>query len=228
MNCPNLTDLWFEASKSGIFLVQRDLVAIGDAGPELVPVEHPTDRAAVHVDCGNKRYSLSPSQSVVYTCILQLVPPPATSLRRAQGDQVSLGQGEDGWYTAEVPVFPFKSLIGNGLKKCPVAVRGSLALPMSLEGSGQLWFVKDGVLLEAQSVDLGCPGALALSSAERLETDLSQLGIVQNAAYEELLADLRAHVAEMVAIAPEGLSLMLRSGVGEYGWKKQVLERLPR
>lgn len=63
------------------------------------------------------------------------------------------------------------------------------------DGTGWLYPCLHGVLLDPVELDLGHPGAVAVVTADHLETDLSQLKVVQNASWEALLADVRSEIA---------------------------------
>lgn len=96
-----------------------------------------------------------------------------------------------------------------------------LAIAPELEGPGLLVPVKEGVILGATEADLGCPGALAVVSAHGLTEDLSQFGVVRNAAYDELLSYLRGQFREMLEALPDWLPR-----VGNFQTEKTVIDRL--
>lgn len=75
---------------------------------------------------------------------------------------------------------------------------------------GRVYPCLHGVLLDPVEGDLGYPGALAVVSADDLETDLSQRAVVRDAAWERLWSDLREEVHEFRAwlARSEGVRLL--------------------
>lgn len=61
-----------------------------------------------------------------------------------------------------------------------------------------LLFVQDGVTLSLKRADLGFPGVVAVLSAHGLKTDLSGFDLLEDEAYQELLARLRYQVRDLV------------------------------
>ncbi len=83
-------------------------------------------------------------------------------------------------------------------------VAGRLLLRLGLDEPGWLLPVIHGVALDPiPDVDLGCPGALALVADDRLATDLSQLQVVRDEAFQTLLVRLRAEFEQMKQSVPE-------------------------
>jgi hypothetical protein len=94
-----------------------------------------------------------------------------------------------------------------------IATSGALAIRPVYEGSGWVGFVKHGVFLESREVgDLGHPGAVVLTCADTLTTDLSEFQLVENEVYREHLQHLRQWVSSSTEqLAPETLQAALRA-----------------
>ncbi len=228
LNTPCLSYFWNRPGESSIRLVERDLMPGRELGCDLVAVEQPYDRMARHIELSGERYDVHRTQPFSYTQLLQLDYRPAEVPRTTRGSHgPRIGESGGQEYSAEIPLFGFPIQRLNGHSSWATGIRASLAVPLVLLGPGRLFFVKDGVLLPPRELDLGCPGALALVSASGLDTDLSQLSVVENAAYEALMSEIRSHIGQMVAAVPGEVSTMLRAG-WDYSLKKRVLERLPR
>ena len=77
-------------------------------------------------------------------------------------------------------------------------------------GTGWVFPCQHGVLLDPVLTDLGHPGTVAVVTADELETDLSQLKVVQDARWEALVADLRQEVHHFRAqlIGSKGVALL--------------------
>ena len=67
----------------------------------------------------------------------------------------------------------------------------ALAVSAGLQGLSRLLWVKNGVVIEEEQVDLGTPGMLGVVSAHYLQTDLSQFRLRRDEAYQARLALLR-------------------------------------
>jgi hypothetical protein len=61
----------------------------------------------------------------------------------------------------------------------------------------RLWFVQNGLLLDGVQADVGCPGLLAWIGDVGLATDLSQVKVVENERFHEVLQWLRQEAALM-------------------------------
>lgn len=70
-----------------------------------------------------------------------------------------------------------------------------LTLPLQLEGRGTLTVIRRGYLCPPKTVDLGPPGASAVVVADHLATDLSQISLREDAAFDQLVEQLRARFA---------------------------------
>lgn len=69
--------------------------------------------------------------------------------------------------------------------------RAALMLPISLVGPARIGFVKDGVLLDYTSLELGLPGLVAHYPAPRdLKLDLTEFKVVQDQALESAISCL--------------------------------------
>lgn len=226
LNAPTLPGFWADLSQYALILVERDLILGSETGHHLLAVDQPRWRAARRVELQEQQYNLFAHQQMHCTSLLQLRVSRFRALRSGELE-VYLGVRDGQSYSADLPLFPFESSTLVGTRSRPVAALASLALSDRLEGPGHLTLVKDGVMLPAREVDLGCPGVMALASAEGLQADLSQLDVVEDEAYQTLLSQLRNHVAEMLREVPGQVSMLLREG-REYDYKKRVLDRLPR
>lgn len=74
-----------------------------------------------------------------------------------------------------------------------------LVISLQPELRSRICWVKSGVLVEEEQVDLGTPGVTAVVSADFLETDLSQVSLLRNEAYQARLALLRDQAAWLLA-----------------------------
>jgi hypothetical protein len=72
----------------------------------------------------------------------------------------------------------------------------AVAVPASLVGHATLHWLQNGVVISSHLLDLGCPGALVVASADGLSTDLSMTRLVVDAAYDARLAQVRRRVGE--------------------------------
>lgn len=76
-----------------------------------------------------------------------------------------------------------------------------LSLPADQpDGTGWIYPCLHGVLLDPVEADLGCPGAVAVVTADHLDSDLSQLKLVEDERFERLVQDLRSEVADFAAL----------------------------
>jgi len=79
----------------------------------------------------------------------------------------------------------------------PLACVACLGIPAGLVGPSKVIVVENGVQLEPEPVDLGCPGAVAVLSAQGLETEGMYVRL--NDAFREKVERLREHVQDMLA-----------------------------
>lgn len=79
------------------------------------------------------------------------------------------------------------------LLRCHVDIR----LPMSLEGRGEVTFVKHGISLAPVRAELGLLGVRAVVNLPVM-TDLSQFAAVENVAVQNVVLYLQAHVRSML------------------------------
>lgn len=86
----------------------------------------------------------------------------------------------------------------------PLADR-EIAIPLALEGPGEVKLIWGGVVLETVEVDLGVPGARATACVDQLDTDLSGLRVVQGPAFEALVQELRQETLQLAIRAREQL-----------------------
>lgn len=64
-------------------------------------------------------------------------------------------------------------------------------------GPSRIYFIRRGVLVSWEDVELQCPGVVALVSAESLTLDVSGFGLVQSGERSELLRFLDSQIGEM-------------------------------
>lgn len=83
-----------------------------------------------------------------------------------------------------------------------------LAVPLGLRGPGRVDFVQSGVIVDRHHLDLGVEGAQAVVEAPQLSVDLSHFQLVENPAYQALLARLREEVRLLVVVAADHLDLL--------------------
>ena len=76
--------------------------------------------------------------------------------------------------------------------------RSALAISSALEGFSQIHWVSQGVVMEWDNVDLGCPGALAVVDSAGMKTDLS-FKVVMDDEYKRCLQDLLSRVEALLA-----------------------------
>ncbi|HIB64135.1 MAG TPA: hypothetical protein EYO33_03175 [Phycisphaerales bacterium] len=76
----------------------------------------------------------------------------------------------------------------------PLCLNRALSFRPTLHGTGYLALLKDGVLLEPIEVDLGHPGAVLMTGAGDLKTDLSEFGVVEDDLFLDFLLDQRPWV----------------------------------
>lgn len=103
----------------------------------------------------------------------------------------------------------------------PLACVACLGIPASLEGSGRVVVVENGVQLEPEPVDLGCPGAVAVLSAQGLETDGMHVRV--NEAFREKVERLREHVQDMLPGILEHLGQLERTDAALVSYVRQRL-----
>lgn len=77
----------------------------------------------------------------------------------------------------------------------PLSCRQAMAVPLGLEGPGEVRFVIDGVTMDPLQLDLGVPGLICLAEAEGLRTDLSEFSVIRDPAFDQRVEDLRASAA---------------------------------
>ncbi len=94
------------------------------------------------------------------------------------------------------PALRYQLPVDMNLDARPLACVACLGIPASLEGPSQVLVVENGVLLESEPVDLGCPGAVAVLSAQGLDTD--GLSVRPNEAFLEKVGHLREHMQDML------------------------------
>ncbi|MEW6279485.1 MAG: hypothetical protein AB1758_12720 [Candidatus Eremiobacterota bacterium] len=101
---------------------------------------------------------------------------------------------------------------------------GRLAVEQGLQGPARLLFVRDGVSLAPQDVDLGLPGVVGVLSAHGLATDLSEFTLVDNREYQALLGRLKPQAWQMA----EDLRVQLErlSWLDRLTWANRLLDRL--
>lgn len=75
----------------------------------------------------------------------------------------------------------------------------ALRWPVSLTGPTVIHFIKHGVALDPVKVDLGAPGLEVVCSADELEVDLSEFGVVQNEDYRGKLEQIKEQALSMAA-----------------------------
>ncbi|MFN8612060.1 MAG: hypothetical protein U0931_31235 [Vulcanimicrobiota bacterium] len=92
-------------------------------------------------------------------------------------------------------------------KGCQVGLADRvLAIPIGLEGTGQVRLIRYGVVLESIECDLGVPGAWAQVCVDDLQTDASGLKLIRDPAFDQLMAELKAQVLELGRKALEQLN----------------------
>lgn len=74
-----------------------------------------------------------------------------------------------------------------------VTVRGYLSIDLCPGDSGQLYLIKDGVALKPRSLGRRFRGCLALWSQPKVRTDLSQLQVIEDGVYAEVVRTITAH-----------------------------------
>lgn len=79
------------------------------------------------------------------------------------------------------------------LKLPAVTVRGYLSIDLCPGDSGRLYVIKDGVALKPRSLGPRFQGCLALWSEPSVRTDLSQLQVVEDEVYAELVRTITYH-----------------------------------
>lgn len=73
-----------------------------------------------------------------------------------------------------------------------------LSLGYPWEQDQRVEFVRNGVLLEVHSLEIGCPGLFAIVAWPELKTDATSMRIVRDDRYEELLHHLKERYWELV------------------------------
>lgn len=99
-----------------------------------------------------------------------------------------------------------------------ILARGYLSLDLNKGRPGRLYLVKDGVALKHKPLGPLYPNCLAIWSANHVKTDLSQLQVVEDEAYEEVLKEVLSHFK----LAAEGL-LFLTDRKDEKSFRGEVL-----
>lgn len=115
-------------------------------------------------------------------------------------------------------------LISPGL-----AAYAQIDLGWQLEGLGQLYALADGVLLAPLTVNLGCPGAVALLGEAGLSYDCISLELVENEALDRAVDWLHEQTEELAAqvrAQARDADGQLRLRVSQ-GWARALLGRLP-
>lgn len=94
----------------------------------------------------------------------------------------------------------------------PLPLNRALSIRPVLHGPGHLAFLKDGVLLDPIEADLGHPGAVLMTGAGDLKTDLSEFGVVQDDQLQEFLRAQRSWVGQQTeSITSENLEAALKA-----------------
>lgn len=108
-------------------------------------------------------------------------------------------------------------------------------LELDLGGPSRIVFLIDGVMTEPLSVDLGCPGLLAVASAEGLATDISEFGLMQNSVYEARVKAVVAAAKQFLETATARQSEYLPMATDTLNWKpdrdaflREVRQRMSR
>ncbi len=73
-----------------------------------------------------------------------------------------------------------------------------LSISAQLQGRARVLWVKHGVIVEEEQIDLGTPGVVAIVSADFLETDLSQIQLLRNEVYQARVALLRDQASQLL------------------------------
>ncbi len=82
-------------------------------------------------------------------------------------------------------------------RKLPaVTVRGYLSIDLCPGNSGRLYVIKDGVALKPRSLGPRFRGCLALWSEPNVRTDLSQLQVIEDEAYAEVVRSVSFHLED--------------------------------
>lgn len=74
-----------------------------------------------------------------------------------------------------------------------ILARGYLSLDLNKGRPGRIYLVKDGVALKHKPLGSLYPNCLAVWCANQVKTDLSQLQVVEDEAYEKVLNEVRGH-----------------------------------
>ena len=74
-----------------------------------------------------------------------------------------------------------------------VTVRGYLSIDLCAGESGRLYLIKDGVALKPRGLGSRFHGCLALWSEPKVRTDLSQLQVIEDEIYAEVVRTITAH-----------------------------------
>lgn len=98
-----------------------------------------------------------------------------------------------------------------------------LAVPLGLRGPGRVDFVQAGVVVDRHHLDLGVEGAQVVVDSPGLSVDLSHFQLVENAAYQALVARLCEEVRLLVEVASSHLHLL---GQDSFNLEKYVRFRL--
>ncbi|MBT9584646.1 hypothetical protein IV102_14985 [bacterium] len=130
---------------------------------------------------------------------------------------------ENGHYSARNSADPRAFLLCYpGGRRC--GWDGALAVSADLQGPSRLLWVKGGVIIEEEQVDLGTPGMLGVVSAHYLQTDLSQFKLRRDEAYQARLALLREQSDQLlrrVFDCPLPVRVPARAGKSVEEWIQQ-------
>lgn len=146
------------------------------------------------------RRSMVPEAAAVYDRCPYLGP--ALTLNGRRVNSFSLGRGRlqvERRVSARNPDSPSSFRAPDDSARPLEAIIGWTA--MSGPASVVTW-LREGVTVMQEELELGRPGVRALLSSDGLQTDLSGFRLVHDGAYRERLSWLRQQVAEM-AVAPE-------------------------
>ena len=109
---------------------------------------------------------------------------------------------------ASLPVPPSQASLRTGLRPGEEGpCRAWLAVAAHLETPNRVIYVEDGVVLSEEEHQLGCPGMIAVISAESLAKDLTGFQLVKNADYERNLEWLRQQASQLRQQLRESLAL---------------------
>ncbi len=105
----------------------------------------------------------------------------------------------------------------------PLACVASIGIPLALKGQSRIIAVRNGVTLDSRLADLGCPGALAVLSGRGLAVEPGTLRVVEDRAWEQWLAYLRAQVRTMVSGILANLMLLEQTDPELVGYIRRRL-----